>query len=784
MDPEWFFRQGHEILGPVSIDVLMRLAEQGQIDARTQVWREDLPKWIQAAQVPQLAAALSLGNRVNTRVSNAEGCLEAQAARNESLLVAWIVGVGVAMSLIAFGSLVIYLFAARPAQPRVAVAPVEATEGPQADASGVGKEGSEPKSSQGPGSPTQKRVAIRAGSHANPPLPPAMEPEIPNRAGLTAGQTPPAEPRQGGTDLADLVARVKPAIVRIEVDIDRPGNGGALGSGVVIDAEAGIVATNLHVVEGGRQAKVVFHDGGSAAVLGFVNFSSECDLCLLKIDPGHRTLLALPVADALPRQGVSVVAVGNPKGLPFVATQGIVSGVTTSEQLRSLGFMTNPGDAEWLQHDAAINPGNSGGPLLSLGDGVVQGLNTFRFAALQGIYFSNTGPAIRAGLAARSPVAPLTDLPSDSPSLNLPTLPSDVLAEISQENSEARFNETLKHLPEYRRKAVLQPRLIASSDADRWSSRLALIETGAYSLVDALRDREFLVIGGVDFFLYLQLIYKVDHAIETHDDPEHLAETLLKLVANSSDEETQAVVASMLHRMHVRQHSLKTVPALLRFLADHVDAMSYRTGRREYDAMLAWYADRFQVSVGREMRSLGEDIIAYEKRLQSRIGAATTSRGRQSRNQRMAAAREEVRVYATKLADILKENGLKNWIFKATPLEDGQIELSRWAGRLKIRLQLDLELDAPCEVVLNAQYVPRRRWVRHALRNDTLWITFEIDQNELQNLELMRVLQLKTSPVRQAQILGVPLDLPDPDDDDSPDAKFQQSLEFLSPSAP
>ena len=84
---------------------------------------------------------------------------------------------------------------------------------------------------------------------------------------------------------------------------------------------------------------------------------------LIKIDPARRRR-----ADARSQLGDSsqvavgeeVVAIGNPLGLDFSLSSGVVS--ATNRELQSPNGATITGG---IQTDAAINPGNSGGPLVN-----------------------------------------------------------------------------------------------------------------------------------------------------------------------------------------------------------------------------------------------------------------------------------------------------------------------------------------------------------------------------------------------------------------------------------
>lgn len=143
----------------------------------------------------------------------------------------------------------------------------------------------------------------------------------------------------------------------------------SLGSGVIVDAEAGHVLTNNHVIQGADDIAVTLQDGRSlqAEVVGT---DPDTDLAVIRI-PAER-LRALPLADSSElRVGDFVVAVGNPFGLGQTVTSGIVSALGRAG-FRGLEFQN------FIQTDASINPGNSGGALINL-RGELVGINSAIF---------------------------------------------------------------------------------------------------------------------------------------------------------------------------------------------------------------------------------------------------------------------------------------------------------------------------------------------------------------------------------------------------------------------
>jgi S1-C subfamily serine protease len=141
------------------------------------------------------------------------------------------------------------------------------------------------------------------------------------------------------------------------------------GSGFVWDS-LGHVVTNNHVIEGASEATVRLNDGRSYnAVL--VGASPAHDLAVLRISVPFDLPPPVPVGTSGDlRVGQKVFAIGNPFGLDYTLTSGLVSALD-----RSLQEDDGTVIEHLIQTDAAINPGNSGGPLLDSAGRLI-GINT------------------------------------------------------------------------------------------------------------------------------------------------------------------------------------------------------------------------------------------------------------------------------------------------------------------------------------------------------------------------------------------------------------------------
>ncbi len=159
------------------------------------------------------------------------------------------------------------------------------------------------------------------------------------------------------------------------------------GSGFIMSSD-GYIVTNNHVVADADQVSITLSDGRSfkAKIIGM---DSTTDVAVVKIDAKGLPTLAIG-DDERTRIGEWVLAVGNPLGLDFTVTAGIISAKGRGQEIQ----LPNSGNftiSDFIQTDAAINPGNSGGPLINL-RGEVIGLNSA--IASQTGFYSGYGFAI------------------------------------------------------------------------------------------------------------------------------------------------------------------------------------------------------------------------------------------------------------------------------------------------------------------------------------------------------------------------------------------------------
>ncbi len=180
-----------------------------------------------------------------------------------------------------------------------------------------------------------------------------------------------------------------PCVVHIDVSRGRgarsdsqrpyPDSRSGLGSGVIVSA-GGMVLTNDHVVQGAGRIHVGVHDGRSFEGLVRGRMPRH-DIAVIHVEADNLPAVVFRDSESL-KVGELVVAIGNPFGLRWTATAGVVSAIG-----RSIRLGRNLVLEDLIQTDAAINSGNSGGPLVDI-HGRVVGINTAVLAGTQGIGFA------------------------------------------------------------------------------------------------------------------------------------------------------------------------------------------------------------------------------------------------------------------------------------------------------------------------------------------------------------------------------------------------------------
>jgi len=175
-----------------------------------------------------------------------------------------------------------------------------------------------------------------------------------------------------GEDFSGIIESSISSVVIIRTDSGQ-------GAGFVISND-GYIVTNAHVLadESGYLATGIhaINYGGERIGLEFIGYDNKFDIALLKAQGNYKSL-ELGDSDEV-KIGEKVIAIGNPYGLVFSVSEGIVSGT----------HRTGPnGLRAYVQIDAALNPGNSGGPLIDK-QGNVIGMNNFKISGGENLGFA------------------------------------------------------------------------------------------------------------------------------------------------------------------------------------------------------------------------------------------------------------------------------------------------------------------------------------------------------------------------------------------------------------
>ncbi|HEX8289916.1 MAG TPA: trypsin-like peptidase domain-containing protein [Pyrinomonadaceae bacterium] len=172
--------------------------------------------------------------------------------------------------------------------------------------------------------------------------------------------------------LPELVKRIKPSAVAIET-FDARGNTLSRGSGFFVGANK--IITNRHVIEKSSRVEIHLTNGKKYTAKGVLAIDGEGDLAILQVDL-PQSVAPLPLTQAVPQEGESIVVIGNPFGLEGSVSNGIVSAV---REISGYGKI--------IQITAPISPGSSGSPVVNM-NGQVIGVATLQSEEGQSLNFA------------------------------------------------------------------------------------------------------------------------------------------------------------------------------------------------------------------------------------------------------------------------------------------------------------------------------------------------------------------------------------------------------------
>jgi S1-C subfamily serine protease len=170
-----------------------------------------------------------------------------------------------------------------------------------------------------------------------------------------------------GEDFSGIIESAVKSVVTIKTDV-------AQGTGFIITND-GYIVTNAHILSGATELVAITYETGEIPAQ-FIGYDPDLDIALLKTSGNYEKLTLADSGNV--QVGEKVIAIGNPLGLQFSVSQGIVSGVHRTGANKI---------SRYIQTDAALNPGNSGGPLINK-DGKVIGINNFKVGGSESLGFA------------------------------------------------------------------------------------------------------------------------------------------------------------------------------------------------------------------------------------------------------------------------------------------------------------------------------------------------------------------------------------------------------------
>ena len=169
-------------------------------------------------------------------------------------------------------------------------------------------------------------------------------------------------------DFSAIVDDVLNSVVSIKTSAGQ-GSGAFIRSG-------GYIVTNLHVISGSNPAAITaITYGNQQYPASLVGYDTNGDIAVLKVNK-DMPYLEFGNSDEV-KVGTKVIAAGNPAGLSFTITEGIVSALRANAD----------NGLDYIQTDVPINPGNSGGPLINQ-KGEIIGINNFKYGGFESLGFA------------------------------------------------------------------------------------------------------------------------------------------------------------------------------------------------------------------------------------------------------------------------------------------------------------------------------------------------------------------------------------------------------------
>jgi S1-C subfamily serine protease len=173
-------------------------------------------------------------------------------------------------------------------------------------------------------------------------------------------------------DFSEIIQSSLPSVVTVRTSA-------AQGTGFIVSPN-GYIVTNAHVLadsNGNLASDIqVITNNQNTLNAQFIGYDGNLDIALLKI-PGQYSALTLGNSNGV-QVGDKVIAIGDPLGLQFSVSEGIVSAINRQGA---------NGINAYIQTDASLNPGNSGGPLIN-SQGQIIGINNFKISGGENLGFA------------------------------------------------------------------------------------------------------------------------------------------------------------------------------------------------------------------------------------------------------------------------------------------------------------------------------------------------------------------------------------------------------------
>ncbi|MFI6486202.1 S1C family serine protease [Streptomyces sp. NPDC050564] len=201
---------------------------------------------------------------------------------------------------------------------------------------------------------------------------------------LSGGLTT-TEARADDLSPKEIFEEVAPATVQVVAGKQ------AYGTGIIYDADQGLILTNDHVVAGQTSLQVRIEDGAPVPVRLLASDPCE-DLAVIKLATPQDDLKQVEFGDSGDlQQGDEVTAIGYPIAAGDISHEKpvLTSGVVQSPDVALSDQFSSPDLPSAVQHSATLNQGNSGGPLLN-SDAKLVGINTYSLSGTEGQYYSIT----------------------------------------------------------------------------------------------------------------------------------------------------------------------------------------------------------------------------------------------------------------------------------------------------------------------------------------------------------------------------------------------------------